>query len=290
MDFILSIMVFTSITVIAVTGIFVISGLTGLFSLGQAAFMAIGAYVAGVLAVNYHLSFPVAGFVAVLVGLLAGAIVGLPAIRLRRDYIALATFGFGEAIAALLNQSVSITGGAMGLSGIPKKTGIELAVISALICIFIVRNFKYSKFGRQCIALREDELAAKSMGINVTRVKMVAFLLSAAITAYAGVLYAFYTTYVEPAMFVWTKSAEWIIIIYFGGINSLTGAVFAGILLTSLPEVLRFAAEWRGVIYCIVVIFILNFRPSGVFGEYELSFNWFRKWWKHLKEKKGVMR
>lgn len=277
MDFVLSIVTFTSITVIAVTGVFVLTGLTGLFSLGQAAFMAIGAYVAGVLVVNYHFSFPLAAVAALLVGLAAGVVVGLPTIRLRRDYISLVTFGFGEAIAALLNQSVNLTGGAMGMSGIPRKTTLELAVVSAIICLLIVRNFKYSKYGRQCIALRGDELAAKSVGINVTRIKMVAFLLATALTTYAGILYGFYTTYVEPVMFGWTKSAEWIIMVYFGGINSLTGAVFSSVLLTSLPEVLRFASEWRIAIYCVVVLFILNFRPIGIFGEYELALNSLRK-------------
>lgn len=288
MDFVLSIITFTSITVIAVTGIFVLTGLTGLFSLGQAAFMAIGAYVAGVLVVKYNFAFPLAALTALVVGLLAGLVVGLPTIKLRRDYISLVTFGFGEAIAALLNESVSFTGGAMGLSGIPKETTLTLAVTSSLVCLLAARNFKYSKFGRQCIALRADELAAKSIGINVTRVKMVAFLLATVLTTFAGVLYAFFTTYVEPAMFGWTKSAEWIIIVFFGGVNSLTGSVFSAILLTIAPEFLRFASEWRIAIYCILVIFVLNFRPSGIFGEYELSVKGLRRIF--FGGKKGVVR
>lgn len=277
MDFVTSIMTFTCITVIAVTGVFVLTGLTGLFSLGQAAFMAIGAYVAGVLVVNYHLSFPLAVIVALIIGLLTGLIVGLPTIRLRRDYISLVTLGFGEAIAALLNESVNVTGGATGLSGVPQVTTFPIALISAVVCIFLVRNFKYSKFGRQAIALRSDELAAKSMGINSTRVKMTAFLLASVLTTYAGVLYVFYTTYVDPSMFGWTQSAEWIIMVFFGGINSLTGSIFAAAFLTALPEALRFASEWQVAIYSVLVILILNFRPSGIFGEYELSLKWLRR-------------
>jgi len=282
MDMWSSIAIFTAINVVAVTGVFVLTGLTGLFSLGQAAFMCIGAYTAGLLATKYGWSLAPAAVVAVLLGLVAGFIVGLPTIRLRRDYISLVTFGFGEAIAAFLNQAVNITGGAMGLSGIPRWTTLELALISALVCLFLVWGFKNSRYGRQCLALRSDELAAAAMGINVNRVKMIAFLLSAAISAYAGVLYGFYTSYVEPVMFGWTKSAEWIIMVFFGGINSLSGAVFASIFLTALPEILRAASEWRIVAYCTIVLFILNFKPTGLFGQYEISL---QKLWEVWKKK-----
>ena len=287
MDFVASVLTFACITVIAVTGIFVLTGLTGLFSLGQAAFMGIGAYVAGVLVVNYQVPFLLAAVLAILVGMFIGLIVGLPTIRLRRDYIALVTFGFGEAITALLNQSVNLTGGAMGMSGIPQITTLPIALGSAIVCLFLVRNFKYSKYGRQALALRGDELAARAMGINVTRIKLISFLFATAITTYAGVLYAFYTSYVEPAMFGWTKSAEWIIIVFLGGINSLTGSVVAALFLVGLPEILRFASEYRIAIYSILVIFVLNFRPSGIFGEYELSLTSLRRL--ILREKKDVV-
>jgi len=285
MDMWSSIAIFTAINVVAVTGVFVLTGLTGLFSLGQAAFMCIGAYTAGLLATKYGWSLAPAAVVAVLLGLVAGFIVGLPTIRLRRDYISLVTFGFGEAIAAFLNQAVNITGGAMGLSGIPRWTTLELALVSALVCLFLVWGFKNSRYGRQCLALRSDELAAAAMGINVNRIKMIAFLLSAAISAYAGVLYGFYTSYVEPVMFGWTKSAEWIIMVFFGGINSLSGAVFASIFLTALPEILRAASEWRIVAYCTIVLFILNFKPTGLFGQYEISL---QKLGKHGKRRQRM--
>ncbi len=270
MDLFVSVITFTCITLIGVMGVFVVTGLTGLFSFGQASFMAVGAYVSGVLGAKYNLPFPVAIAAALLFGLAAGLIVGLPTIKLRRDYISLVTFGFGEAIIAILNNSASLTGGATGLSGIPQLTSLWLVLLSAAACIFIVANFKYSKFGRQCLALRSDELAARSMGINVNRIKLTAFLLAAVMTSYAGVLYGYYTTYVEPGMFNWTVSAEWIIIVFFGGINSLTGAIISALALASLPEVLRFASEWRIVIYCVIVLLIINFRPTGIFGEYEL--------------------
>lgn len=281
MGFIISIITFTCITMIGVLGVFIVTGLTGLFSFGQAAFMGIGAYASGLLVTRMKVPFPMAILIAISMGILFGFLVGVPTIKLRRDYISLVTFGFGEAIIAILNNTANLTGGAMGLSGIPKYTTSWLAIGSAIFCIFIIRNYKYSKFGRQCIALRSDELAAKSMGIDINRVKLISFTFASGLTAYAGVLYGFYTTYVDPGLFNWTRSAEWIIMVFFGGINSLTGAVFSTIVLIALPEFLRFASEWRIVLYCVIVLLIINFRPMGIFGEYELNIF---KLWKRIKK------
>lgn len=180
------------ITLIAVSGIYVLTGLTGMFSLGQAAFMAIGSYVSGLLVIRAHVPFALAALLAVAGATLIGYVIGYPVVRLRRDYISLVTLGFGEAIAALLNRMTTLTGGASGLTGIPRLVGLPLAFVSAVLAIALAAFFKTSKYGRQCIALKGDELAAKAMGINVTRVKMIAFLLSVALTSYSGVLYAFY--------------------------------------------------------------------------------------------------
>lgn len=277
MEYIFTILTFTGITLIGVLGSYLVTGLTGLFSFGQAAFFSVGAYTAAVLVKNLEVPFLLAVPAAMAAGLVAGLIVGYPTVRLRRDYISLVTFGFGEAIIAMLNNSTNLTGGAMGLSGIPRYTNFAVVWGSVAICLALVAGYKYSKFGRQCLALRTDELAAKAMGINVYRVKLVTFLFAAAMTSYAGVLYAFYTTYVEPGAFGWIVSAEWIIIVFVGGINSLTGSVFATLLLTGLPEVLRFASEWRIAAYCIIVLLIINFRPIGLFGEFEFTLQWLRQ-------------
>jgi len=276
-EYIASTLTFTGIALIGVLGVYMVTGLTGLFSFGQAAFLAIGAYVSAVLFKNLGLPLPLAALVAMLVGLAAGLLVGLPTVRLRRDYISLVTFGFGEAIIAVLNNTANITGGAMGLSGVPQRTSFLLVLASVLVCLAIVISYKNSKYGRQCLALRNDELAAKSMGINVERLKLVTFLIASVMTSFAGVLYVFYTTYVEPGAFGWVISAEWMIIVFVGGVNSLTGAVVATVLLTGLPEFLRFASEWRIAIYCIIVLLILNFRPSGIFGEHEISLRFLRQ-------------
>lgn len=277
MEYIIAVLTFTGITVIGVLGSYLVTGLTGLFSFGQAAFFSVGAYTSAMLVKNLGVPFLLAVPAAMAVGLLAGFLVGYPTVRLRRDYISLVTFGFGEAIIALLNNSANLTGGATGLSGIPQYTNFAVVWVSVAVCLALAGGYKYSKYGRQCLALRADELAAKAMGINVNRIKLVTFLFAAAMTSYAGVLYAFYTTYVEPGAFGWIVSAEWIIIVFVGGINSLTGSVFATLLLTGLPEMLRFASEWRIVVYCVIVLLIINYRPIGIFGEFELTFKWLRQ-------------
>lgn len=259
------------ITLIAVAGVYVLTGLTGMFSLGQAAFMAIGAYASGLLVVRLHMPIVPACILAVALAVGIGFLIGYPVVRLRRDYISLVTLGFGEAIAALLNRMTTLTGGASGLTGIPRKVGLGITAISAIAALILVAYFKTSKYGRQCIALRGDELAAKAMGIHVTKVKMTAFLLSVALTSYSGCLYAFYMSYVDPTGFGWKKSADWVIMVFFGGVNSLTGSTLGAFLLSALPQVLRSLQSYRYVIYAILVLLILNFKPSGLLGEWELT-------------------
>lgn len=259
------------ITLIAVSGVYVLTGLTGMFSLGQAAFMAIGAYASGLLVIRAHIPFALACIIAVAMATGIGFLIGYPVVRLRRDYISLVTLGFGEAIAALLNRMTTLTGGANGLTGIPRIVGLGITLVSAVAALTLVAFFKTSKYGRQCIALRGDELAAKAMGINVTKVKMTAFLLSVALTSYSGCLYAFYMSYVDPSGFGWKKSADWVIMVFFGGVNSLTGSTLGAFILSALPQVLRGLQNYRYVIYAVLVLIILNFKPSGLLGEWELS-------------------
>ena len=259
------------ITLIAVAGVYVLTGLTGMFSLGQAAFMAIGAYASGLLVLRAHLPIALACVLAVVMATGVGFLIGYPVVRLRRDYISLVTLGFGEAIAALLNRMTFLTGGASGLTGIPRTVGLGITAVSAVVVLVLVAFFKNSKYGRQCIALRGDELAAKAMGINVIRVKMIAFLISVALTAYSGCLYAFYMSYVDPTGFGWKKSADWVIMVFFGGVNSLTGSTLGAFILSALPQALRSLQSYRYVIYAILVLIILNFKPSGLLGEWELS-------------------
>lgn len=273
------------ITLIAVAGVYVLTGLTGMFSLGQAAFMAIGAYASGLLVIRAGLPFAVAALLAVVLATAIGYLIGYPVVRLRRDYISLVTLGFGEAIAALLNRMTTLTGGASGLTGIPREVTLGTALVSAVIAIALAAFFKSSKYGRQCIALKGDELAAKAMGIHVTRIKMIAFLLSVALTSYSGVLYAFYMSYVDPTGFGWKKSADWVIMVFFGGVNSLTGSTLGAFILSALPQVLRGLQNYRYVIYAVLVLLILNFKPSGLLGEWELTPRHIRETVRRLRRK-----
>ena len=259
------------ITLVSVCGIYILTGLTGMFSLGSAAFMAIGAYVSGLLVLKAGLNMYAAFAAAIIFSVGIGYVIGFPIVRLRRDYISLVTLGFGESIAQLILLLSQFTGGAFGLIGVPRRVDVWFTLVSAIIVIAITAFFKTSKFGRQCIAVKSDELAAQAMGINASRVKMTAFLMSCALTSFAGCLYAFYVGYVGPTDFGWKKSADWVIMVFFGGVNSLTGSIFGGAFLTFLPQYMQALNKYRYIVYAVLVLIILNFKPNGVFGEWELS-------------------
>jgi branched-chain amino acid transport system permease protein len=271
MDYVISVGVFTVITTLGVLGTFVLTGLTGLFSLGQAAFMGLGAYVSAVAVVKYAVPFPVAVAMAVLLSLAVAYVIGYATLKIRQDFFALVTFGFGEALRAIMDESVKYTGGAMGFSGVPQLTTPWLAVGSLVAAVWLIRNVRHSKFGRDCLAIRTDELAAQVVGIDAFGHKLKVFMLGAGLSSFAGALMAFFTTYVEPAMFGWIQSAIWIIMVFVGGRDSLTGAIVGAAALSALPEILRFASEWRVLIYCVIILLVINFRPAGLFGRWELS-------------------
>ena len=259
------------ITLVSVCGIYILTGLTGMFSLGSAAFMAIGAYVSGLLVLKLGMNMYLAFLLAIIAAVAVGYVIGFPVVRLRRDYISLVTLGFGESIAQLILLLSQYTGGAFGLIGVPRKVNVGFTVIAAALAIALTALFKTSKYGRQCIAIKSDELAAKAMGINTSRVKMIAFLLSCGLTAFAGCMYAFYVGYVGPTDFGWKKSADWVIMVFFGGVNSLTGSIFGGAFLTFLPQYMQSLTKYRYIVYAVLVLFILNFKPNGIFGEWELT-------------------
>ena len=259
------------IPLVSVCGIYILTGLTGMFSLGSAAFMAIGAYVSGLLVLKLGMNMYLAFLLARIAAVAVGYVIGFPVVRLRRDYISLVTLGFGESIAQLILLLSQYTGGAFGLIGVPRKVNVGFTVIAAALAIALTALFKTSKYGRQCIAIKSDELAAKAMGINTSRVKMIAFLLSCGLTAFAGCMYAFYVGYVGPTDFGWKKSADWVIMVFFGGVNSLTGSIFGGAFLTFLPQYMQSLNKYRYIVYAVLVLFILNFKPNGIFGEWELT-------------------
>jgi branched-chain amino acid transport system permease protein len=281
--FLASLLTFSFLTLISVCGTFVLTGLTGLFSFGQGGFMMLGAYVSAVANMRYGVPFPLAVALGVAAVIVLAVLMGIPTLRLRRDYFALVTFALGEALQAIFIMFTQFTGGTMGMGGIPRKTNFWIALGCAAACVWMVANLKRSRLGRIAIAIRNDELAAQAMGINVYACKMVIFTFSAALAGLGGCLTAFFINYMEPNLFGWTTAVEQIIIVFFGGINSLTGAVASTFLLGLLPETLRFAAAWRMILYAVIIILVINLRPQGLFGTWELRGASLGRAWKRIR-------
>ncbi|QRN83768.1 branched-chain amino acid ABC transporter permease [Chloroflexota bacterium] len=259
-----------AIVLISVMGTHLLTGMNGMFSLGQAAFMGLGAYTASILVVTFGVPFPVAVIISILLTLVVAYLVGFATLRIRQDFFALATFGFGQAMIGLFTESVQLTGGSLGFTNIPRITTPTLAFVSLGVVIFIVWSIRRSHFGRDSLAIRGNDMAAKSSGIDIFKHRMVIFLIASAFAAYAGVLLAFYNRYIDSNSFGWMISVTWIIIVFFGGRDSLIGTLMGGIILLALPEVLRFAAEWRITLYCLTILFIINVMPKGLFGSIKL--------------------
>ena len=259
------------VNIIAILSMYTLMGLTGIFSMGQAACICVGAYTTGMLAIHSQLPMAVIVLISILMGMFCALLVGFPVVKLRRDYIAMITMGFGEAIVALLNNMSNITGGANGINNIPRKMTLWLGVIVLVAVLVVTMNFKRSKYGRYCIAVKNDELSAAAMGINVAKVKLIAFVFASGITALAGSLLAYTTTYVEPTAFGFAKSIDWISFVFVGGVNSLTGTLFSGLIFCTLPEILRFADMYRIIVQCSIVLLVVNFLPNGLFGEHEFT-------------------
>ena len=271
MAFYLKVLEITCLQTIFVLGAYLMTGLTGLFSLGQGGFFLIGAYTAAVAYLKFHLAFPVAIALAVLVGSVIGFLIGIPTLRLHRDYFLLVTFGFGEMMRAAVLHLAQLTGGALGIAGIPQLVGLPMILLSIAVITFFIANLKRSRFGRNCIAIRDDELAASLMGINVYGHKMKVFILSSAITSYGGALYAFVIMFIEPNLFNWLESAKLIVITFVGGVNSITGAIISSIIYYSFGEFFRFVDVWRDVLLALAVLLVTIFRSQGIFGSWELS-------------------
>jgi branched-chain amino acid transport system permease protein len=263
--FYLKVLEITSLYTILVLGVYLMTGLTGLFSLGQGGFVSIGAYTAAIAYMRFGVPFPLALAMAVVMGAVLGFLVGIPTLRLRRDYFLLVTFGLGEMVRAGLLYLAQLTGGALGMAGMPKKVGLPLILGSIVVITFITYSLKRSRFGRDCIAIRDDELAASMMGINVYAHKMKVFMISSAITAYGGALYAFNILFIEPNLFNWLESAKLIIITFVGGLNSIAGVIAASAIYYSFGEFFRFIDVWRDVLLAVVVVLVIIFRPGGLF-------------------------
>lgn len=273
----------SGINIILAVSLALINGFTGQFSLGHAGFMAIGGYAAAAftfyLGPSLSLQSDVLLFFALIIGGLAAAIcgwlVGLPSLRLKGDYLAMVTLGLGEIIRVVF-LNVEALGGARGLTGIQSLTNQYWIVFSCIAVTFAVLRLLGSAPGRAMLAVREDEIAAESMGVNTTSTKVWAFVIGAFWAGIAGALYAHYYAYLNPSNFTFNRSFEIIVIIVLGGSGSISGAIVAAILLTILPEALRPLQEitkvdFRMIIYSLILILFMLLRPNGLFGSLELN-------------------
>lgn len=268
------------INIILAVSLNLVNGYTGQFSLGHAGFMSVGAYLAA--AVSLFLGPKILGaeggtavqqgfmFLAALVagGLgaaFAGLVVGVPSLRLKGDYLALVTLGFGEIIRVIF-QNVEFLGGALGLNGIPAYTSIFWVLAFVALAVFVVTCLVHSTYGRGFLATHDDEIASEAVGLNTTRYKIVAFVIGAFFAGTAGGLYGHFKMTITPTGFDFTKSIEIVVMVIMGGMGNTLGVILAAVLLTLLPELLRPVAEYRMIIYSLLLIILMLARPQGLFN------------------------
>ncbi|MFD6441295.1 branched-chain amino acid ABC transporter permease [Peribacillus sp. NPDC060186] len=268
-------LMFIGINIILAASLHLIIGVTGQFSIGHAGFLAVGAYASAVITMKLQMPFTVALIVGGLVAALAGLIIGIPSLRLKGDYLAIATLGFGEIVRIML-LNIDYVGGASGMQ-VSHLTTWPWVFASVLVTIIVIRNFTSSTHGRACISIREDETAADSMGINTTYYKVVAFAIGAFFAGIAGGLYAHNFYIIQPSNFGFLKSFDILILVVLGGLGSLSGAVLAAILLTIVTTFLQDYPETRMIIYSLVLIVMMLYRPQGLMGTKEITSMFKRK-------------
>lgn len=286
MEYLLHILVITGIYIILALSLNLIVGYTGLPALGHAAFLAMGAYTSSLLALQLGLS-PWIGLVAgAVMAALLGVVIAVPTLRLKGDYLALATFGAGVIVYSIAKNWVSLTRGPMGLPGIPSFSlaGFQLSAIWSylilvalfvLLTYFIIGRVVNSPFGRVLRGIREDEIATQAMGKDVDRHKVLVFVIGAFFAGIAGSLYAHYITFIDPSSFTVMESITILLMVVFGGMGSLSGSFVGAATLVILPELLRFlgmpssvAAPLRQMIYGLLLVVLMLRRPQGILGKY----------------------
>lgn len=259
----------------------VISGITGQLSLGQAGFQALGAYSVILLTANAHIPLPVSIIISGLIAAFFGFLIGFPTLKLEGDYLAIVTLAFGEIIRIFLVNLKDFTGGPNGkqfstifTTSLDHGAMISYVSIIGLLVLIIIllQNFLRSTYGRAILAVREDSIAANSNGIGVFKYKMTGFVIASFIAGIGGALYAPFIGFIKPDLASFNNSINHLIYVVLGGMGSITGSVVAAFVLTILQEVLRFLKDYRLLIYPLILIFVMLFRPQGLLGMKELSF------------------
>lgn len=263
-----------AINIILAVSLNLINGHTGQFSLGHAGFMAVGGYTAAKLTLTlqgqavawmHPILFAAALLLGGLMAALVGLAVGVPSLRLRGDYLAIVTLGFGEIIRVIF-QTTEFFGAATGLPGIPNWTNFGWAWSLAAVTVFVIACLVNSTYGRGFIAVHDDEVAASAMGINPVRYKVTAFVIGAFFAGIAGALFAHHKRFLSPTSFDFMKSIDIVVMVILGGMGRTTGVIAAAIILTILPETLRGFAEYRMIIYSLLIIGLMLLRPQGLFA------------------------
>jgi len=264
----MQIIVSIGIAIILALGLNLITGVTGQLSLGHAAFMSVGAFTSAIITTHYHLPFAVNLMITGLVTAAVGAAIGFPILRLTGDYLAICTLGFAE-IVKVIFLNLDITNKALGMTvpspklAVPMPIFVLIVVILSLIFMSFVQN---SRFGRALKAIRDDEIAAEAMGINVARYKVQSFAIGTFMAGLGGGMYAHFLGYINPSDFGFLKSVDILSMIVLGGLGSIPGAVIGASVLTSAPEFLRFMSQYRMLVYGALLVFLMVFRPNGLLG------------------------
>lgn len=283
--YLFTIIMLAGVNIILAVSLNLVNGFTGQFSMGHAGFMAVGAYISAMtttytrdLAPDLYAQIPSLIFLGSLIAGAMGAafvgyLVGLPTLRLKGDYLAIVTLGFGEIIRVVL-LNTEAAGGARGLPNIPPLSSFGWVYTFTILTTLIIWRTISSSYGRALLAVREDEIAAESMGVNTTQAKVRAFVMGSFFAGLGGGLFAHFLQYLNPSIFTFNRSFEYIIMVVLGGMGSLTGSVIAAILLTFIPEALRDLQQYTGldfrmVIYSLILIILMLTRPNGLFGQTE---------------------
>ena len=269
------------ISIILAVSLNIATGYLGQLPLGHAGFMALGAYTSALImkaAAGSVAVFPVALFAGGLVAAIFGLLIGIPALRLKGDYLAILTLGFGEIIRVVLLNidnvlGFKLTNGAAGLQKIPKTTTFLITFICVGVTCFVIHTMMKSRHGRAILSIRENEIAAESCGINTTYYKTLGFVVSAFFAGVAGGLYAGNIGILNPSAFGFMKSIEILVMVVLGGMGSMLGSVLSASVLTALPELLRSFSTYRMVVYSLVLVVVMIFVPSGLMGTYDFSLN-----------------
>ncbi len=262
--------VLIGINIILAVSLNLITGFTGQFSLGHAAFMSIGAYTSAILTAKLNQPFILSLLISGSIASLSGILIGIPTLRLKGDYLAIATLGFGEII-RVLALNTDYIGGAIGFNDIPQYTNWTWIFLMVVCTVLVVNRFINSYHGRACISIREDEIAAEAMGINTTYYKVMVFAIGAFFAGIAGALYANYFYFIKPDSFGFMKSIDILVIVVFGGMGSISGSIVGAIVLSMISLFLQSIPELRMVIYSVILFIIMVYRPTGLLGKGEFK-------------------